>query len=191
MRISIFDNQHEAVKELPEERQGAFWVALFAYVFDGVEPTFSEPMERMAWSLVRTYIDKSKTAVQNGEKGGRKPSAKTKAETKRKNQGKKPSTETKHGNQPLLENENEREGLGESLKDSLTPSHAQGAAVGEDTAAPSAEVDWGFDRTYHSDPRLMTAAEQAALMREDAERMRSEAAPCPAEVLERVKAVAS
>lgn len=47
MRIGIFENQHEAVKELPEERQGAFWVAFFAYV--STAPSRAFPSLWNAW----------------------------------------------------------------------------------------------------------------------------------------------
>ena len=170
MRIGIFDNQHEAVKELPDERQGAFWVAFFAYVFDGVEPCFSEPMERMAWNLVKPYIEKSKTAGQNGKKGGRKPKIKTKAE----NQNEKPRTETKTENQALSERESEREGLGESLKDSLNPSLG-GAGAGGELPAPRPATK--AERDMAEQRRIMADAEAAAV-------------PCPAYVAELVRGIA-
>ena len=138
MRISLFDNQWEAIKELPDDRQGAFLRAFCAYVFDDVEPQFSEPMERMAWNLVLPYIEKSKTAVENGKKGGRKPKSETKQKPNSRNQAEKPNLETKPGKQAekatLSENENERERLEESLKDSLTLSPASAGADAEVSA---------------------------------------------------------
>ena len=191
MRIGIFDNQHEAVKELPEERQGAFWVAFFAYVFDGVEPEFSEPMERMAWNLVKPYIEKSKTAGQNGEKGGRKPKQKTKA----KNQTEKPKQETKTGNQALSESESEREGLGESLKDSLNPSQAV-AGADADTSAPrpgdGLDVFRREKARFDEDERirLSKAERDMAEQRRIMDEAEANAVPCPASVAELVRGIA-
>ena len=179
MRIGIFDNQHEAVKELPEERQGAFWVAFFAYVFDEVEPEFSEPMERMAWNLVKPYIEKSRTAGQNGKKGGRKPKSETKSKTRNetKTENQKSNQDGKQNLKPSLsesEREREREGLGESLKDSLNPSLRVAHAGGEDPAprhATKADADMSEQR------RIMAEAEAAAV-------------PCPASVAELVRGIA-
>lgn len=183
MRISIFDNQHEAVRELPEERQGAFWVAFFAYVFDDVEPQFEEPMERMAWNLVKTYIEKSKIAVQNGKKGGRKPNPKTKGKNQSQNQAK-----NQNGNQnrkPALsenENENEREGLGESPKDSPNPSLAGAGAGGEDPA-PRPGCAETFEREQAAfdaeNPMMAKAARETAEHRSRVAEMEAAGVPCP------------
>ena len=129
MRISVFDNQHEAIKQLPEDRQGAFWMAFFAYAFDGTEPEFDDPMERMAWMLVLPHIEKSITASENGAKGGRPESQpKSQPET---------NVVNPHGKQTLSE-EKRREGLGDSLKESLTPSPRVADAGGEVPAPPRA-----------------------------------------------------
>lgn len=197
MRISIFDNQHEAVKELPEERQGAFWMAFFAYVFDNVEPEFSEPIERMAWNLVLPYIEKSKTAAQNGEKGGRKPNQKTKTKTKTETK-QKTKTETKTGNQiekpPLseleLEHELEQDGFPPPLKgEGTTSRHGAGAGAGGPAPRPVPAIDWAFD-----DPDRMPSVSKhdAAVAQIEASRaahdeMAANAVECPQAVLDAIR----
>lgn len=148
MRISIFDNQHAAIKELPEDQQGAFWVDIMAYVFDDITPTFEDPLERITWQLITPYLDKAKTNSENGKKGGRKPGGKSgdkkrnETETKaneNRNESENKANKKRNETEPLSENENEREGLGVSLKDTLTPSPRVDAAGGKDPATPSAE----------------------------------------------------
>ena len=143
MRISIFDNQYSAIQELPEDRQGDFWRALMAYVFEDVEPSFSDQLERIMWSLMLPVIDQAKEASRNGAKGGR-PSGKqgeNKGKTTHKNPPLKPPFKTPHKNQIEIEkeDESEKEGLGVSLKDTLTLPCADEAGGGK-PASPAQEL---------------------------------------------------
>ena len=167
MRISIFDNQHKAIKELPQDRQGAFWCAFFGYVFDGVEPEFSEPMERMAWNLVLPHIEKSLTASENGSGGKSKAKSKPKSKLESKPESKLESKDAKQAEKQTPLEGNRREGLGESLKDSLTPSTRGACAGGEDPAPPRA------------DKAERDMAEQRAIVAE----MEANASPCPPDVM--------
>ncbi|WP_454946259.1 DUF6291 domain-containing protein [Cryptobacterium curtum] len=70
-KLTMFSSYYEAAKLLPEERQGGFVMAIMSYAFEGEEPLFDDPMEQMAWTLIRPNIDKSIGLEQAGRKGGK------------------------------------------------------------------------------------------------------------------------
>lgn len=54
----------------PSERAD-FYDALFAYVFEGIEPQLDGKMQQVAWLLVRPNVENSMKKQENGSKGGR------------------------------------------------------------------------------------------------------------------------
>lgn len=71
----LFDSFIEAIDQLPPDRQWPFLKEIVAYRLDGKEPTFSSPLERMAFTVMKPSIDASaeryNKAVEDGQKGGR------------------------------------------------------------------------------------------------------------------------
>ena len=91
----------------------------------------------------------------------------------------------------ISENENEREGLGVSLKDTLTPSPRVDAAGGKEPATPSAED--GLKAIFAEvdampGPRDMTAYSEA--FADHMEQQHPDAVPCPPGLLDAAKGVA-
>ena len=71
----LFESFIEAIDQLPEDRQWPFFKAIVAYRLDGKEPEFLSPLERMAFTVMKSSLDASaeryKKAVDDGQKGGR------------------------------------------------------------------------------------------------------------------------
>lgn len=71
MKLIIFESYYEAMKMLSEEACGRFIMSVMAYAFEGVEPTFDAPVEKVAWQLMKPNIDASMNRQDAGSKGGR------------------------------------------------------------------------------------------------------------------------
>lgn len=118
MKLTLFDNYHAGVSQLPQEEQDAFYGAIARYVFEGVEPEL-EGVAAAIWATIRVLVDKSIEGQMNGAKGGNgrgnksvekteKPTAKTPSEnppvkpsgkTPQENPSKKPPAKTPSENQ--------------------------------------------------------------------------------------------
>ena len=71
----LLDSYIKAIDQLPSDRQWPFLKALVSYRFEGKEPTFDSPLERMAFTVIKPTIDsvaeRYEKAVTDGQKGGR------------------------------------------------------------------------------------------------------------------------
>lgn len=70
---------YRQIKKLPEDQQLPFYDAICGYMFDGIEPHFSNPLCGMAWGLMKSVIDYNlekyekqvENSRENGKRGGR------------------------------------------------------------------------------------------------------------------------
>lgn len=82
--FKFWDAYYDALKTLEtSDQRSEFIMALCQYVFDGVEPEFSDKMVEFGFMLIRKQAELSKeianTARENGKRGGRpakKPTSK-------------------------------------------------------------------------------------------------------------------
>ena len=73
MHVTFFESYHEAAMMMADGDRLAFYDAVMAYAFEGVEPEL-DGMVKMAWLLVRPTIDANLSKQVAGSAGGR-PSA--------------------------------------------------------------------------------------------------------------------
>ena len=88
--FKFWHSYFEALKCMPDDAaRGRFVMAICAYVFDGVEPEFSNEMERFGFTLIADQAAESKrlydVAKTKGSKGGRP--RKSEFSTKKKTSG--------------------------------------------------------------------------------------------------------
>lgn len=74
--FKFWDSYYSALQMLgTDERRGRFVMALCAYVFDGVEPSFSDDVMAFGFELVATQakqsMELSRMAREAGQRGGR------------------------------------------------------------------------------------------------------------------------
>ena len=73
--VVVFRNLYDATKDLPSDIRDDIIQKVFAYCFDGVEPSQLTAIEKMVFMLAKPTIDKSieryDNCVKNGKKGGR------------------------------------------------------------------------------------------------------------------------
>lgn len=83
----FMESYYDAMEELEPEDRHALLDAILDYVFRDKEPDL-EPMQRMAFKLIRPNIDASlarySANVENGKKGGRPKGAKNPTKTQKK-----------------------------------------------------------------------------------------------------------
>ncbi len=74
----FFVSYYEAIKELPEDQQGAVYKAIVNYAMEGIEPKL-KGLANSIFVLIRPYIDSSKKKQNSGSMGGiaKKLSSKT------------------------------------------------------------------------------------------------------------------
>lgn len=76
MHVTFFESYHEAAMMMADEDRLAFYDAVMAYAFEGVEPEL-DGMVKMAWLLVRPTIDANLSKQSAGSAGGRPSAAKS------------------------------------------------------------------------------------------------------------------
>lgn len=86
--FKFWRSYYEALKVMPDDAsRGRFVMALTAYVFDDVEPTFSTDMERFGFSLIADQCMESKRLYElsssSGKRGGRPRKQKEERDPKR------------------------------------------------------------------------------------------------------------
>ena len=69
-RISFFSSWYETLKVLPEEQRLPFLEAILAYGFEGIVPSFIDPMMHAVWLNIRPILDSSNAHIDGGAKGG-------------------------------------------------------------------------------------------------------------------------
>ncbi len=74
--FKFWDSYYDALKMLGDDsRRGAFVMALCAFVFDGAEPAFDDPVMEFGFRLVaeqaRQSMEISRAAREAGQRGGR------------------------------------------------------------------------------------------------------------------------
>ena len=69
-RISFFSSWYETLRVLPEEQRLPFLEAILAYGFEGVAPSFTDPMMQALWLNIRPVLDSSNARIDGGAKGG-------------------------------------------------------------------------------------------------------------------------
>ena len=122
--FKFWDAYYDALKLLDgDERRGHFVMALCAYVFDGVEPEFTDPSERFGFTLIAAQAMESKRLSEQAREKGLKSGESRRRKTKEKS-GAKPSTGvfnngSEHGSEPCSEHSSERkkEGLSSSYEE--------------------------------------------------------------------------
>lgn len=67
-RFTFFPSYYENIKQLSNEESGILIKAMCAYMFDGVVPTFDNPVLNMAWINIQWHLDKSLKLSSNGKK---------------------------------------------------------------------------------------------------------------------------
>lgn len=68
--IIFFASYYEAIKELPEEKQGAVYKAIIDYAMEGIEPNLTG-LAKSVFILIKPYIDSSRKKQESGSKGGK------------------------------------------------------------------------------------------------------------------------
>lgn len=69
-RFLFYRSFWDVLKQLPEETRLHFLDALCGYALDQEEPTFSDGMERIAWTAVKPNIDANWRSYVGGKTGG-------------------------------------------------------------------------------------------------------------------------
>ena len=76
--IVFIRNYYEIIKELEPEDQIEVYNIIFGFVFEGKEPVFLKKYLAALFTLIKPSlvqsINRYNTSVENGKKGGRKPS---------------------------------------------------------------------------------------------------------------------
>lgn len=69
--IKFFASYYAAIKELPDNKQGEVYKAVFDYAMEGIEPSNLSGLSLAVFNLIKPYLDSSKKQYENGIKGGR------------------------------------------------------------------------------------------------------------------------
>lgn len=162
MKISVFDSYMDAAEMLDDGERLQFYDAIFRYAFRREEPDLSSKAVRVAWAIVKPFLDSSINGVENGKKGGRP--TKTEGVSKGVKTPVKTPTETPPKTQYEGEEEDEGEGF-RTLESSETVPDGACAAGGDGPAAPRAydnaavfrEVDERFPDPTGYEPKDMAA----------------------------------
>lgn len=108
----FFVSYYEAIKELPEEQQGAVYKAIVDYAMEGIEPKL-KGISKSVFILIKPYIDSSRKKQMSGAKGGsanRKEESELQSEDESKHESKNISkTQSKVISNQIKENEYEDE----------------------------------------------------------------------------------
>ena len=83
--VKLYADMEQLFEPYSEEECGRLFLAMMAYAFSGVEPSFAGN-ERFIWPVLRRHIDqcneRAETLRENGSKGGRPKTKKNQTETK-------------------------------------------------------------------------------------------------------------
>ena len=85
--IKFFASYYAAIKELPDNKQGAVYKAIFDYAMEEKEPELSG-LSLAIFNLIRPYLDSSKKQYENGIKGGRPSNKETQEQSEEETQSK-------------------------------------------------------------------------------------------------------
>lgn len=99
--FSFFVSFWDVGKMVSDAQRHQLFDAMGYYVFEGVVPSFNDPMLNMAWTLVQPNLDSSIKKSMNGQKGGR--GRKSKSNSNSKSKASEKQTESKY---PLLSSPN-------------------------------------------------------------------------------------
>lgn len=83
--IKFFASYYAAIKELPDNKQGAVYKAIFDYAMEGIEPELSG-LSLAIFNLIKPYLDSSKRQYENGSKGGRPSNKETQIQSEEETQ---------------------------------------------------------------------------------------------------------
>lgn len=71
-KFTFFESYYRAAEDLSQEQKLTFYNAIFAYMFDDIEPDFTEQFLIFAWKLILPNLDKTKKLSKSGKKGREK-----------------------------------------------------------------------------------------------------------------------
>lgn len=57
-KYNFFESYHRALSHVPDESYGRVVKAMSRYVFEGIEPHLKEPMDLVAWELIKPILEK-------------------------------------------------------------------------------------------------------------------------------------
>lgn len=86
--IKFFASYYAAIKELPDNKQGMVYKAVFDYAMEGIMPDNLSGMPKAIFELIKPYLDSSKKQYENGIKGGRPANHETQKQSEEKTQDK-------------------------------------------------------------------------------------------------------
>ncbi len=73
-KYNFFESYHKALSVVPDEAYGRVVRAMSCYVFGGVEPQLTEPIDLVAWELIKPILEKgnkiSRIRAASGKIGG-------------------------------------------------------------------------------------------------------------------------
>ena len=84
--IKFFASYYAAIKELPDNKQGIVYKAVFDYAMESVEPNNLSGMSLAIFNLIKPYLDSSKKQYENGIKGGRPANRETQIQSEEETQ---------------------------------------------------------------------------------------------------------
>jgi hypothetical protein len=87
-QFTFYRSYYEAVLMLPDTKRLGVWEALIAYALDHKMPQNLDPMQKMAFMLIKPTLDSGWDKAKAGQKGGSKPKANRKQNESKKKQSK-------------------------------------------------------------------------------------------------------
>lgn len=105
--IKFFASYYAAIKELPDNKQGTVYKAVFDYAMEGVEPNNLSGMSLAIFNLIKPYLDSSKKQYENGIKGGRPANHETQIQSEE---------ETQNETQTITQNETQEQSQRQTIK---------------------------------------------------------------------------
>lgn len=57
-KYNFFESYHRALSHVPDESYGRVVKAMSRYVFEGIDPHLKEPMDLVAWELIKPILEK-------------------------------------------------------------------------------------------------------------------------------------
>lgn len=97
--FTFFKSYYDAIKQLSPDAQTEFLLAIFKYEFDDVEPEITDPIAKMAWTLMYPNLRKSKLRSKASKSKTEQTEDKTETkseQTDNKSQQNADKTETKN-----------------------------------------------------------------------------------------------
>ena len=103
--IKFFASYYAAIKELPDNKQGEVYKAVFDYAMEGVEPSNLSGLSLAIFNLIKPYLDSSKKQYENGIKGGR-PAHETQKQSEEETQSETQTITQEQSQKQTIKNKN-------------------------------------------------------------------------------------